>query len=506
MTVRLGVIFAAVVLMAGSAGHSATLRLGLEALPPSFGVPYRTAQIPSISTTGAIFDGLTRIDRDGTLRPWLATGWSSIDGVTWRFTLRDGVTFSNGAPFTADAVKVAVDYLSSDDAAKEGLNREIPRLAAARVVDVRTVDIVLAEPDASFPRSATALVVGEPGQWQRLGRDGFGREPVGTGPFALVSWEPNRAVLKAFPGSWRRPKVDALEIVQVPDRAARTQALLADRLDIALGLGVSDMSILEAAGLQAVRIPTAAVAGWSLMLIRDGHKVETPLQDVRVRRAMTMAIDRNAIVAGLLDGNGQVASQPATPATYGYNPDLKPLPYDPDAAKRLLAEAGYPDGFSLTMSSASGPVGADADVAQRAAEDLAKVGIKVEIRGMPLPQYLQHLSRATFPTDIFTGAWPSDPNIDALRSLRIHSCLRREPFYCDEAIMPRIRRALTTMDVDEGLRLRREIMAWYHDQVPGLYFYQGMRFAGLARGVTGFDEVHNLVSYDTIELPETRPR
>lgn len=480
--------------------NAATLRLGLEALPTSLGVPYRTAQIPSISTTAAIFDGLTRIDADGALKPWLATGWESSDGVTWRFTLREDVSFSNGVPLTAEAFKVAVDYLASSAAVREGLIREIPKLAGARTIDRRTVEIVLAEPDAMFPRSASALVVGEPGTWQRLGRDEFGRAPVGTGPFKIDRWEANRAVLSAFATSWRRPKVESLELVQIPDRTARVQALLSDQIDLAIGLGVQDLAPIDAAGLQTFRIPTAAVAGWSFMLIRNGKPVDTPLKDIRVRRAMTMAIDRDALVAELLDGNGKVASQPAASNVYGFNPDLTPLPYDPEGAKKLLAEAGYPNGFSLTMSAAAGAIGADTDVTLKAAEDLARIGINVEVRVIPLPQYLQHLSRSTFPTDVFTGSWPADPNIDALRPLRIHSCLRREPFYCDQDIMPKIRRALINMDAAEGLALRREIMAWYRDQAPGIYFNEGMRFAGAANRVQGFGEIHNQISYDEIEI------
>src|SRR5437870_2479679 len=141
-------------LLTGAAAAETTLRLGLDALPLSLGNPYRTAAIPSIYVLSAMFDGLTRLDNAGNLSPWLATKWESTDNLTWRFTLRDDVRFSNGVPLTADAVKAAVDYLASDAAAaKEGLIREIPALRGARVIDPHTVEITLVESDPLFPRS-----------------------------------------------------------------------------------------------------------------------------------------------------------------------------------------------------------------------------------------------------------------------------------------------------------------------------------------------------------------
>jgi len=503
--IRLGALLLTVLLAlpaAADAIKDGRFRFGLDSLPLSFGNPYRTAQIPSIYTTSAIFDGLTRIDLDGTLKPWLATAWESADGLTWRFTLREGVVFSNGAPLTAEAYKVAVDYLASDAAQREGLVREIPKLRSARVIDARTVEIVLAEPDTLFPRSAAALPVAEPGEWLRLGRDEFSKAPVGTGPYKVVEWQANRVALTAHEQSWRRPRMRDLEIIAIPDSAARAQAVMAGRIDAGIGLAPEAVEAIAAAGGQALRIPTAQVWGWAFVLVRDGKPVTGPLADKRVRQAMTMAVNRELIIDALLAGAAKVAGQGATQAVYGYNPDIKPLPYDPAAAKKLLAEAGYPDGFSLTVLSTAGAVGADTEIHQRIANDLAAVGITAEIRSTPIQQYLQYLSRGNFPTDAFGMSYPADPNIDAIRPLRIHSCLRREPFYCDERIMPKIKAALTSRDEAERLRLRREILAWYHDEAPMLFVYEGVRFVGLGAKVRGYAEAHGVVSYDTLEIAD----
>jgi len=503
-------VAACMALMIACGAHSAniwaadtkpgTIRVGIDSLPLDFGNPYRSAQIPTTFTTAAMFDGLTRIDLSGALKPWLATSWDSTDALTWRFTLRDGVRFSNGVPLTANAVRVAAEYLASAAAVREGLSREIPRIKSARAVDARTVEITLTEPDALFPRSAAALFVAEPGQWQKLGREEFGKQPVGTGPFKLVRWEANRAVLTAHEQSWRRPKMRDLELIAVPEAASREQALMAGRLDVAVGLSPDALNAIEAEGGQGVRTPTAQVWGWAFVLTREGKKTDSPLQDKRVRQAMTMAVNRQLIIDVLLDGQAKVASQGATESVYGYNPDLKPRPFDLAAAKTLMTEAGYPNGFAMTVLSTAGAVGAEAEIHQRIASDVAALGIKAEIRSVPLPQYLQYLSTGTFPSDAFGMTYPTDPNIDAVRPLRIHSCLRRNPFYCDEAIIPKIKAALTARDPDEAIKLRREILAWYVDEAPMLFVYEGVRFIGLGKNVRGFGEAYGLIAYDQIEL------
>jgi peptide/nickel transport system substrate-binding protein len=484
----------------GAGAAETTLRLGLDALPLSLGNPYRTAAIPSIYTLSAMFDGLTRLDDRGQLLPWLAVKWESADNLVWRFTLRDGVKFSNGAPLDAQAVKTAVDYLASEAAVKEGLVREIPAMRGARAIDARTVEITLAEPDPLFPRSASALPIAEPGQWTRLGREDFGRAPVGTGPFMLERWESNRGLFRAFAGSWRRPKVDRLEILAVPDRSARVQAVLSGQLDVAIGLGPEDVRTIAAGGGRDVRVPTAQVFAWTFMLTRKGVKTEGPLADARVRRALTMATNRQAIIDTLLDGAGVVADQPAARIAFGHNPAIAPLPYDPTRAKALLSEAGYPQGFAMALTMSAGSAAADSEIHQRIADDLAKIGVRVEIRSVPMAQYLQHISRASFETDAFGMTFPNDPNLDALRPLRIHSCLRREPFYCDQRIMPKIEAALREGDPKRSLALRHEIMAWYAAEAPSLFIYEGVRFVGTTAKVSGYDESNGNIAFDRITL------
>ncbi|MCB2108847.1 MAG: ABC transporter substrate-binding protein, partial [Rhodobacteraceae bacterium] len=193
-----------------------TLHMAVDILPPSLGNPYRTSLPPTAWTVTALFDALTRFGLDGRLQPALATHWENIDELTWRFDLRDDITFHNGAPFTAEAVVTAIDYISSDAASREGSKRELPMIKSARALSDYSVEIVTTEPSPQLPRAVSGFMIAEPNHWRAVGRDAFARDPVGTGPFKMEKMAENEWKLSAFSGGLRKPQVDGLEIVSVP--------------------------------------------------------------------------------------------------------------------------------------------------------------------------------------------------------------------------------------------------------------------------------------------------
>ncbi|MBM3514690.1 MAG: ABC transporter substrate-binding protein, partial [Alphaproteobacteria bacterium] len=304
-------------LTASVAAEPATARVALEMLPRAFANPHTTSLSPTVFSIAAVYDGLTRFNDDGALQPALAQGWERIDPVTWRFRLRPGVTFSNSAPLTSDAFVTAVGYLASDEAARENLPREVPYLKSARAVDALTVEIVTTEPVAAFPRHASAVMAAEPGAWRTLGRDGFARAPVGTGPFKVESMEVNRWSLAAVPSSWRAPRVERLEFVALPDATARAQALAAGRIDIAMTLGPDSAGMIETAGGRLAGFGGPTVVAVSFMTLKGG-----PLADARVRRALTHAIDRENLTGTILGGHAAATSQPAPRRALGYDPAI----------------------------------------------------------------------------------------------------------------------------------------------------------------------------------------
>ncbi len=473
-----------------------TLKVGIDILPPSLGNPYRTAMPPTVWTTYAMFDGLTRFDRSGNVVGALAVGWTKVDDVTWRFTLRDGVTFHNGVSFTSDAVVAAVTYLASDAAVREGIRREVGILKSARAVDRLTVEIVTTEPAPQMARYATAIMPAEPGQWAALGRDGFARAPVGTGPFRLVEMSENIWRLEAYRSAWRAPKVDALEIISVPETSARVAGLLADRLSIALSLGPDAVDAVTSAGGAGYVSHDPSVFGFSFIVTRPG-----PFQDVRVRRALNMAVDRERLIAGLLAGATVPASQPAARTVQGYDPSIPTYGYDPDGARRLLSDAGYPNGFSFLLEGAVGVDANDAAIFQQVQSDLQKIGVAMKIKTIPPTQYFNALGLTSFEGDAFPVDWPSWPTVDVTRALLPHSCFRPVPWFCDESVTPRLVAARTEWDETKALTLRHALMRYYHDQAPALFLYETVNFAAVSARVKNFTIINGShIPYDEIEL------
>ena len=473
------------------------IRIGTTALPPTLGNPFRNTGTPHIYTWSATFDGLTRIDVDGNLKPWLAVDWETTSDLTWVFRLRDDVVFSNGVPFTADAVVSVFDYLTSDAAVREAVAREFSFVKSARAIDDHTVEITTHEPAPILPRALPLLHMVEPGQWNRLGPEGFAREPVGTGPYHPVRFGATKIEYEAVPTSWRKPHVARLEKIAAPEAYARTQAVLSNQMDIAIALGPEEADAIAAAGGVGLNWPTAAM--WA---INFHHGKGNPLDHVRVREALNLAVDRRGLVDGLLAGIPELPTQPATSVTYGFDPSLPPIPFDRERAKQLLSDAGYPEGFSFIVQGVIGSGANDAAMYQKVAQDLAAVGVTMEIRTFPVTQLIRSVMEGGWNGDAFGVTFASEPTVDVLRPLRNHSCLWTHPWYCDERIMPAINEALVTFDVERGLELRHDIMKFYRDEWVALYLYQIVRFAGTRANVRGFSEVHGYVSYEDIHFVE----
>lgn len=481
------------VFSATSAVAQDVLRIGTTALPPTLGNPYRNTGTPHIFTWSATFDGLTRIDRKGTLKPWLAISWEASDELTWLIKLRDDVTFSNGVPFTSDAVVNVIDFLRSDDAVREAVAREFSFVRSARTLDAHTVELTTHTPAPHLPRTLPLLHMVEPGQWKRLGPEDFARAPVGTGPYHPTEFAATRISYEAVPTSWRKPSIPRMEKIAAPEAYARTQAVIAGQMDIALSLGPEEADTIAMAGGRKLSWPTA-----SFWAINFHHGRGTPLDDMRVREALNLAVDRRGLVDGLLAGIPEVATQPASTNTYGYNPDLPPIPHDPDRANQLLNQAGYPDGFKFVVQGVVGSGANDAAMYQKVAQDLAAIGVEMEIRTFPVTQLIRSVMEGEWDGDAFGVTYAAEPTVDVLRPMRNHSCLWVHPWYCDERIMPAINEAMVTFDVERGLSLRHDIMKFYRDQWASLYLYQIVRFAGTRANVRGFEEVHGFVNYEDI--------
>ncbi|MBT6961682.1 MAG: hypothetical protein HOA00_11110, partial [Rhodospirillaceae bacterium] len=194
------------------------------------------------------------------------------------------------------------------------------------------------------------------------------------------------------------------------------------------------------------------------------------------------------------------ASQGATPAAEGYNPNLEPIRYDPDRARALLAEAGYENGFSLTAEAVVGANGSDSAMYQLVAGALSDVGVDLIIAPVTIAHLFDHFERGGWHGKAFGMVYTMEPIIDVIRTLRNNSCDRPAPWYCDTGATDMIQDALTEQDTKKRIALKQSLMARYRDNAAAIFLWPELRFAGLGPGVTGYDDVHGFISYDTLDV------
>lgn len=485
--------------LGSSAFAEGTLRVGLTGLSPNAFNPYSNTGLPFTYSWSAVFDGLTFIDDTGAVRPWLAESWENTDPLTWRFKLRDGVTFSDGSPLTADAAVAVGETLIASANSSNAVARMMAFLAGVRAIDGRTVEITTKTPVPLLPRFLPQFYIAEPRQLRQLGLEGFARAPIATGPFALESFAPNKATFRAHAGSWRKPHFDRLEIVVAPDSAARRAAVESDAMDIAFGLGPDETATIVAGGGKQVTWRDNALWAWHFNGLGGNPYRYAPFNDIRVREAINLAVDRTALIATFLDGKTVAGSQPGTETTFGYNPDLTPIPYDPDRARQLLVEAGYADKLSFVVEITVGASANDGALAQAIAQQLAKVGVTVEVRQISTPQLIRNVMEGTWGEAMFGLHYSHEPTADSLRGLDTASCLWPRPWYCNPAATADIKAAHAAFAVEDQLALRHKVMAAYRADWAALFLYQAVRFAGVRRGIDGISVMNNYVLYDRIQ-------
>lgn len=476
---------------------AAELRLSIPSPPFNRGDPFQAPGPPNLYVAPAVFDALTRIDGDGRLHPVLATAWrGSDDARTWTFTLRRGVTFSNGRPFDADAVVAALAYLTGDPLPSDLNAIEFANVAGFRALGPHTVEIVSRAPAPLLPRVASVLYAVEPETWRALGPVDFSYRPVGTGPFQVVRWGTAEVKMAANRASWRPPRVDALTVLFQQDATARLQGLLSGQIDIVLGVSPEDRAVLEAAGASVHVVVIPAVVALMLNATKPG----SPFADARVRRAVNFAVDKERLVRVFYGGAVAPSGQPAARAALGHDPAIAAYPYDPARARALLREAGYGGGFTFTLEAVVGSTGSDGAVYQQVAADLAQVGIVMNIVPISNARFGQSFRGGVWSAEAFSFFFGAEPAFDALRPLVYYRCGWPNTTFCDPEVEPLFAEADAAATLDARASVARRIMARYHDQASALFLYDAPRFHAAGPRVRGFRMDHNMIHFEEIAL------
>jgi peptide/nickel transport system substrate-binding protein len=356
-----------------------------------------------------IFDAL--VDITGTdllaLKPMLAERWENPSPNTWRFHIRRGVKFHNGDPLTAEDVKFTLDLALANKGSTQ--NSYLGPTESVRVIDPYTVELVT---KTSFPPLLSNLsrVHIVPRAYDKIGPDAFGsKQPIGTGPYKFVEWQRGqRIVLEAHSDHWRgAPRPKRLMFRFIPDPSTRAAELKAGGVDVITGPPVAQLKELATGDTTIVTIPAVRVIAYPI------NTLQKPFDDVRVRRALNLAVDRDTIVKTLLQGYGKPTGQPFIPGWLGYDPEIKPFPYDPAQAKKLLADAGYANGFDLTWHISTGVFLADKEIAEAASAMLGQVGVRVRLVPTERAKIQKDLQAATF-DGITAGQWGTTAESDVM--------------------------------------------------------------------------------------------
>jgi peptide/nickel transport system substrate-binding protein len=334
-----------------------TITVGVPSLQEQYVDPHFTVGGLLFGMRWAISEGLYRQDlSSGEWVPNLATGYEvGEDGLTWTFSLRDDVLMHDGSTFTAQDQKTAIDrVLGSEDFAHLAAFRSL--VTGAEVVDDTTIQITTSAPYATLVSDLHAVPPIPTGYYQEVGEEGFRDMPMAAGAFTFVSQELNSSVtyerFDDFFDPERLPNFRNLVFEIIPDESSRVAGMQTGALDIAYGLSALAAGQLESA--QGVRVLESEGTGqaWVMPLDNIFPDEASPLHDVRVRRALLMAIDRESIVSSLYQGFGEVPQTVMTPATMGYDDSLELPDFDPDGAMALLEEAGA-SGIAITLNSYS---------------------------------------------------------------------------------------------------------------------------------------------------------
>lgn len=401
----LGLAALGTTLMFGGGAYGQDATVGVRSGPLSMD-PHFSSAGQHASAMRNIFDALVRRSPTMELQPNLAESWRRIDDRTWEFTLRRGVLWHDGSPFTAADVKYSVERIPTVVAGTGGLAAYVRSIAETVVVDDHTVRFrthgpaatLLAELDRVFIMQARA------GTAQRSAD-----APVGTGPYRYVSWTPRGDLeLERNDAYWAdtKPHFRRVTFREISNDSARAAALLAGNVDVINYVPPPSVTTLRRTqGLQVLQVPSIYV----FLLHPDGRETsplitdndgrpfaQSPLRDARVRQAISLSINRAGMASNIMEGLAEPANTPLPKEFFGVPQGVGALPHDPAQGRRLMAEAGFPQGFRLQLHCTNDRFAGDARVCAALGQSLASIGITAEVSAQPTSVYFTNFTRGDY--------------------------------------------------------------------------------------------------------------
>ncbi|MBF0549655.1 MAG: ABC transporter substrate-binding protein [Deltaproteobacteria bacterium] len=439
-----------------------------------------------------IFDSLVHLDLDGKRIPGLATSWKLVYDKTYEFDLRKGVKFHNGEDFDASAVKFTYEKVA-DPAAKTGNAWILNTIQEVKIVDPYKVQIKLKQPDGMFLfRLSMFGSIAPPKYIQQVGMDGFNKKPVGTGPFKFVEWEKGKKiVLEKNPNYWQAgmPSVDQLIFDIIPADQS-VDALLSGKVDLVTNINPKDMEKINA-NPKYKTMKRLVLQGYWVMLKNKG-----PLANVTVRKALNYAVNKDNLIKVQGGGLGLPLASLGKKGELGKNNEITPYPYDVAKAKSLLAEAGYANGFTIKALS----IKEAAPLSQAIVDDLAKIGVKVDMELVSRPEWAKRVVVARMQGNPYPGDMTINLVDNPIVDLDFHAGLflaSSSPWSLinDPEYDKKFTWSLLVPSLGEHLAALQQVDKYIHDNAMMIFTFQPERVFGLKKeitipniGLTGHDD------------------
>ncbi|WP_417669322.1 ABC transporter substrate-binding protein [Roseibium sp.] len=426
----LGIALASSLLLSIATAQAAELRWSSPTDPQTMD-PHAVNSAPVLGFLNNVYEGLVRRNKDMAIEGSLAESYEPLGTDGWRFHLRKGVTFHDGSAFSAEDVLFSYERASSEEADTSSWFAPVREVV---VVDEHTIDFLTHAPNPIFPDSIANFMIMDKGWAEanataRPARDAETYATLnanGTGPFKLTKREPGvETVLEPHSGWWDTAEHNLTKATFLPiaNPATAVSGLLSGQVDLINPVPVQDVDrIAEQDGLKLHQGIEARVImlgfghGHDALKYSQETSDKNPFQDVRVRKAAHMAIDADALIVKIMRGNAEVASQLVSPQMKGYSKAAeKRAGFDPEAAKALLAEAGYPDGFSFGLMCPNDRYINDEALCKAMAAMLTKAGMRANLTAMPVRSYWKELRAGNY--DMYLLGW-SPGTFDAEHPIR----------------------------------------------------------------------------------------
>lgn len=473
----------------GGSGDGDSLSIAIAGAPANMDFLIKADGQRDSFGLGNVVQGLTtRVSSDMSLQPSLATEWSSDGENTWTFILREGVTFSDGSDFNADDVVYTIDEILDPANGSEQAAGNISSVESATKVDDYTVEIVTSAPDPALPARLAIVGIAPDGTTTEERAE----ELVGTGPYKQAEWDKaDHIVLEGRDDAWEEPTWESVTVYFRPEASTRIAALSTGEVQLA-----ADLSPELATSAPAVATAPQSVVGLFRLNTEAG-----PLQDVRLREAVNLAIDRQSLVDAVYGGYAQLPkSQPIGDTAFGYDPNMTDYPYDPERAAELVDEVG--GDIALSMMGSSGRTLKDQEAAQAVAAMLEDVGFTVKAEFPTLDRWVADAVYAPRPTgpDLVYIGHGNEPLDAAFTAALYFGCEGDISRFCDSATDELIASADSELDETKRAELYGQVWQRMKDDYASAPLANLQSVTGIAKDIDWQPRSDGFLHFDDIAI------